>query len=100
LAAPLSPSIWYQRLHYIRQQIHSIEDGIVEQLLRHAFHLTQLAPGPLKELLRPRISENAFERLMSTNNIDLASLTIISDFSTYFIQYEKNTRLYAVSINF
>ena len=68
---PLSPTLWFQRLEWIRTKLANapIEgSNPIEPLLRHAYHLTQLAPGPFSEIAKATVKEEDFEALLDGEN--------------------------------
>jgi hypothetical protein len=58
-------------------------------MLRHAFHLVQLTPGPLKGVVRCEYSESPFEELLEHGAFDSAAVALIGS----PICFELNTRL-------
>ena len=67
---PLSPSIWFQRLEWLRDRLAPIaclDTPESERLIRHAFHLTQLAPGPFGEIAKSSITEEQIESLLDAS---------------------------------
>ena len=95
---PLSPELWFQRLHYIADQFSSNPEENIERFLRHMVHLAQLAPGPLRDLSRPRIDENSFEFLVAAENYDAASFGLIADLATCSIRYDEQSRIFSAAI--
>lgn len=95
---PLPPRMWYDRLCHVAEQMNSEPEAIIERALRQMAHLSQLAPGPLSNLSRPRIDESAFEVLLDGGNLDAAAIGLISDLATCSVAYEQRTELYAVGV--
>lgn len=74
---PLEPELWFAALEQLSRRQAKAERGTVETLLRHAFHLTQLAPGPLRIVVRCELDEDSFERLLDTEAFDSAAVALV-----------------------
>ena len=75
---PLEPGLWlhqWQRL--AARLIETVED--LERALRHAFHLVQLAPRPLRPIVNCHASEDEFEAFLEAGAMETAMFELIGD---------------------
>lgn len=74
---PLEPSSWLLAIGRLLAQL----DGPtpeVERLIRRAYHLLQLTPRPLRQILRTDCDEQAFEHLLEDGDLRAAALALVS----------------------
>lgn len=71
---PLPSELWFKRL----EMIASGELASVQNALRHASHLLQLAPLSYRDIVRPTIEEGRFEKLLDSCDLDGAARSLIS----------------------
>ena len=74
---PLSPSDWFDRIRMIDARLTKGEVSL-ESALRHSFHLLLIAPGPLAEVFRVKVSEAQFEAWLDDDAYDQAAQGLIS----------------------
>lgn len=74
---PLEPELWFQALERLSRRLAASNDNDVESMLRHALHLAQLTPGPLKGVVRCEIGEEAFEEFLARGAFDAAAIALI-----------------------
>jgi hypothetical protein len=82
---PLEPGLWTQRLEQLARWPLGDEAGI-ERLLRHAFHLVQLAPRPLRHLVHCTCAEAEFEILLEARAFDAAALRLIGHRTPFILK--------------
>lgn len=70
---PLDPVLWFQRIEMIANGELSIENS-----LRHASHLLQLAPAPFRNVVRLEIGECRFEALLEAGHFNLAARHLVA----------------------
>lgn len=75
---PLAPEPWFGALQRLTERQRASGPQAVESLLRHGFHLVQLAPGPLKDIVRCETSEASFEILLDKGAFDSAAIALVS----------------------
>lgn len=70
----MGPALWFERVEKIAR------GGLptIEHRLRHALHLLQLAPTPLREVARAAIDEESFEALLEAGNYDTAARHLVA----------------------
>jgi hypothetical protein len=82
---PLEPRVWTQRIGQLADWSITDEAGI-ERTLRHAFHLVQLAPRPLRHLIHCTCSEREFETLLDARAFDAAALRLIGHRTPFILK--------------
>lgn len=70
---PLSSEIWFGRVELIAAGALA---G-VEQSLRHAYHLQQIAPLALRDSIQPAIGEDDFEELLASGDFGAAARRLV-----------------------
>ncbi|GAA5055896.1 hypothetical protein GCM10023208_20190 [Erythrobacter westpacificensis] len=53
---PLAPDLWFGRLRTLAKRLKD-DEARLEEALRHAYHLTQMAPGPFNEIVECKTAE-------------------------------------------
>lgn len=66
---PLATGLWFQRVAIVATG----ELGSIENSLRHAAHLVQLAPIAYRRVMPPVLEEDAFEALLASGDFDSAA---------------------------
>jgi hypothetical protein len=66
---PLEPGLWFRRIEMIAND----ELGGIENSLRHAAHMAQLAPAGFRQHVGLGIDEAAFEALLDSGDFDTAA---------------------------
>lgn len=76
-AEPLEPELWFGALARLAQRQHASNGGNPESMLRHAYHLAQLTPGPLRGIVRCEVCEEDFGVLLEHAAFDTAAIALI-----------------------
>ena len=71
---PLEPALWFARI----EKIANGELGCIENALRHAAHLLQLTPIPLRQQVGLAIDVDTFEALLETGDFDTAAKHLVA----------------------
>lgn len=80
-ASSLTPELWFGRIAVLENRL-SKNSASLEACLRHAFHLTLLAPRPLDAIISNELEEAEFERMMELEDFLEAVVQITG--SPYF----------------
>lgn len=79
---PLDAALWFQRIDMIANgTLASVENS-----LRHASHLLQLTPRPLRPMVALSIDEERFEALLVSGDFDTAARYLLSEPSVLSIE--------------
>lgn len=82
---PLEPELWFQAIERLSNKISASDDNDVPSMLRHALHLVQLTPGPLRGTVRCEISEENFEEFLECGALASAATALIGSPMCYAI---------------
>jgi hypothetical protein len=74
---PLSPELWFQRIQYLRDRLEQNAIGF-EEAIRHAYHLSLLAPSIFRELIGATVPEAHLEKLLAQKRFESAAGSIIT----------------------
>lgn len=73
---PLGVKTWFGSVDRLRTK--AIGDSLsIGSALRHAYHLVQLAPHPLRTSISAALSERAFEELLDAGIHDIAAQALV-----------------------
>ena len=73
---PLEPALWLAALRKLASRVATDDSGI-EELLRHALHLLQLTPEPLRGVLPHGLDEASFEHQLECRAFESAALALM-----------------------
>lgn len=82
---PLETGLWTQRIGQLAGWPVADQAGM-ERILRHAFHLVQLAPRPLRHLIHCTCAEGEFETLLEAGAFDAAALRLIGHRTPFILR--------------
>jgi hypothetical protein len=82
---PLDPQSWFRALGKMAERVGEASSDQHESLLRHAFHLLQLAPRPLRSLVRTDLTEAQYEQLLDCEAFESAAVGLVGHPMTYAI---------------
>lgn len=82
---PLDPATWFERLKKLLIDAHDIEVLSPESLIRQAYHLVKLAPGPFRDLLPVDLDEVAVERMLDCGGFESAVMALIGEQTSFAV---------------
>jgi hypothetical protein len=88
---PLEAALWFRRIEMIARG----ELPGVENALRHAAHLLQLAPRPFRHLVRLSLDEDAFEALLERGEYYAAARHLVAQPAALVIEQDGGLRVRA-----
>ena len=74
---PLEARTWFGAIRALERRWGQHSNGDQERLLRHAYHLVQLTPRPLRQTIRADLAEAEFERLLQCRAFESAAIGLI-----------------------
>jgi hypothetical protein len=89
---PLAPELWFRRI----EMIAGGELRSVEHSLRHAAHLLQLTPVPLRQQVRLSLNEDVFEGLLEAGEFDTAARYLVAQPTALSIDEDSGGPIRAV----
>lgn len=75
---PLAPDAWFARIEKVLERVRNLGDDCPEPILRHTFHLVQLAPPPFRHFLDLDIGEADYEMMLEDADYSGAALALIA----------------------
>lgn len=81
---PLEPALWFVALKKLADRATLMGSKQLESLLRHGYHLLQLAPRQFRNVVKAKLPEAAFEKLLGELEFQLAAEALVgrpADFS-------------------
>jgi hypothetical protein len=91
---PLEPALWFSRI----EKIANGELGCIERSLRHAAHLLQLTPMPLRQQVGLAIDPGAFETLLEAGDFDTAAKHLVAQPTALDVEAGDGTRTVSARI--
>lgn len=91
---PLDPVLWFSQI----EKIANGELGPVENSLRHAAHLLQLTPAPLRPRVGLSTDEHTFEALLDSGEFDTAARHLIAQPTALSIEPGDDARVIRATI--
>lgn len=83
---PLPKKLWLARIERIAEG----RFATLENALRHASHLLELAPLEFREFARPSISEEQFEALLTRGDLYAAARQLVAQAAALHVQAEEH----------
>ena len=88
---PLAPELWLAALKQLSER-QAAGGANVGSLLRHAFHLLQLTPLPLRGIVRCQLDEEGFEKLLECGAFDAAAIALVGPPAGFSLRCAIGTR--------
>lgn len=80
---PLDPATWFARVERLLDTTERMDGGSPDFAIRKAYHLVNLAPGPLRTLLPAQIDEQAMERMLDCGGYETAVMALIGPTTSF-----------------
>lgn len=96
---PLEPGLWFRAIRKLVQSLDTPATHKLECRLRHAYHLLQLTPRPLRDVIRSEVSEVELEQLLRAAAFESVADRLVGEPLTYIVRrlssglYEAQVRL-------
>lgn len=74
---PLEPAMWFGAIAKLEQRRIRSAEIEFDRLLRHAYHLLQLTPRPLRSIIRSELSETQYDVLLGARALESAAMGLI-----------------------
>lgn len=74
---PLEPELWFEQTRTIAARIARLGDEAPDAVIRKAFFLIQLTPGPLRHVVSCQIEEAELERMLACEAYDAAVAALV-----------------------
>jgi hypothetical protein len=94
---PLEPTLWFAAISKLDQRSRRAVSRELESLLRHGYHLLQLTPHELRNVLRPALSEAAFEQLLETGDFEAAAKGLLGADASFTV-FQTGTGLFEAQV--
>ena len=82
---PLEPRSWFRMIGKLADQLENAPSDRHEPLLRRAYHLLELAPRPLRGMIRSDLTEARYEQLLDCGALESAAVGLVGHPMTYEI---------------
>jgi hypothetical protein len=76
---PLETGLWFQEWGKLVLRSRETDEEL-ERVLRHAFHLVQLAPRPLRHVISCPLSEQQFEAVLEAQAWESATVALLGNY--------------------
>jgi hypothetical protein len=74
---PLEPRSWFRMIGKLAAQLEGAPSDRHEPLLRHAYHLLELAPRPLRGMIRSDLTAARYEQLLDCGALESAVVGLV-----------------------
>lgn len=83
---PIDTELWFGALSVLQQRRMGAVVSDLERQLRHAYHLQQLAPRSLRELVCSTCDEKTYETYLESGAYDLAARALVGHQLSYVLR--------------
>ena len=87
---PLDPQTWFERVARLLEAAQTIEIQSPEALIRQAYHLVKLAPGPFRDILPVDMDEDAVEALLDCGGYESAVMALIGSQTSFTVRKDAS----------
>lgn len=95
---PLHPQLWLERLAKLHSDAMGADIKPAESLIRQAFHLTKLAPGPYRDLLPVDVEEPNVEDMLGCGAYESAMMALVKPETAITIDKPYGARRYSAVV--
>ena len=86
---PLEPTLWFDAIRKLAYRLDRTGVDELESQLRHAYHLLQLTPRPLRSMIRSDLNETKFEQLLESRAFGIAAEALVGSPMAYTVSRLK-----------
>ena len=83
---PLEPHTWFLRLSKLLAEARDIDVAGQESLIRQAYHLVKLAPGPFRDSLPVDLDEQWVESMLECGAFESAVMALVGVNTSFTVQ--------------
>ena len=95
---PLDPQTWLNRLVKLHGDAFGAEKTAPESLVRQAYHLIKLAPGPFRDVLPIDLDEAAIERLLDCGAFESAVMALLGQKASFSVHRDADASQFTAEV--
>lgn len=90
---PLDPETWFGRLTKLLADAHGDQGSSEDALIRQAYHLVKLAPGPFADVLPIDLDEGDVEKMIDCQAYESAIMALIGPQTSFTVRKDAGAAL-------
>ena len=76
---PLDPETWFNQVERLHGIARAMDGEAPDAAIRRAYHLSRLAPGPLRQIIPSSLDESALEALLECGGYESAVMALFGN---------------------
>lgn len=96
---PLDPHTWFARLAKLLRDATLTEPGFQDKVIRQAYHLIKLAPGPLRVSLPADFDEQRVESMLECDAFESAVMVLVGLETSFTVQKDAGVNEMSVVVS-